>query len=142
METLGLEASLEHLSLNGYQKAIEDRQSDLLVLQNMSFFPVPSHPPPSFRIRTESVSSLDSVSVSSSFSPTSSSFSPTSPSQLSQSEQIQSQARSSDIMPSPLRLKPSEVLQVGLGGGPQPSQPVAAPAATWDESIIMNVLSV
>lgn len=112
METLGLvpdQASLEHLSLNGYQKAIEDRQSDLLVLQNMGFFPIPSHPPPSFRIRTESASSLDSVSVSSSFSPTSLG----SPSQLS-SEQTQSQARHSDIMPSPLRLKPSEVLQVGL----------------------------
>lgn len=126
METLSLvseQAPLEHMGLNGYhQKAMEKRQSDLLELQSLDFFPAPSHPPPSFRIRTGSASSLcsDSYSISSSFSPSSLSspaelVSP--PAEQQGPPQIdQPEPRAPSIMPSPVRLKPSEVLQVGTRG--------------------------
>ena len=105
METLRLVQEpdpLDHLSINGYQKVIEEREEDLLMLQNIELFTCPpSHPPPSYR---GSVSSFSSESFSP-FSP----LSVTSPTELSPGS-----LSSYSIMPSPIRLKPSEVLQVGL----------------------------
>ena len=57
METLSLvpePVTLDHhLDINGYQKALEERQiamderqMDLLRIQKVDLFPVPSHPPP------------------------------------------------------------------------------------------------
>ena len=97
-----MEEREDHLSINGYQQVMEEREEDLLRLQNLELFPSPpTHPPPSYR---GSVSSLSSESYSP-FSP----LSVTSPMELSPG----SLGGSCSIMPSPIRLKPSEVLQVG-----------------------------
>lgn len=105
METLSLVQDpdpLDHLGLSSYQKVMEERENDLLRLQNIELFPcAPSQPPPS--LRRESVSSFSSESFSP-FSP----LSITSPTELSPGSRY-----SYSIMPSPIRLKPSEVLQVG-----------------------------
>ena len=102
METLGHPVSLERLNFNGYQKALEDRQMDLMMLQDLELFSSSNHSPPSLRGRSlpsssDSVSSLSSDSLCSPFSPDPNS---------------EHQRRFSTIMPSPIRLKPSEMLQV------------------------------
>ena len=99
METLSLVQDPD-LSINDYQKAMEDRL-DLLRIHNLDLFPSPPpHPPPFVHVRSESPSSL----CSDPFSPSSSSsFSPLSPEGYEQFS----------IMPSPVRLKALDVLQVG-----------------------------
>jgi hypothetical protein len=110
METLSHRVSLERLNFNGYQKAMEDRQMDLMMLQDLELFSPSSDTLPSnlrglsLQSSSDSVSSLSSDSLCSPFSPDSEAL-----------EQLPPMVRRySTIMPSPVRLKPCEMMQVWL----------------------------
>ena len=91
--------SLEQLTLNGFQKAIaiEERQFDLMLheLDISLTNTLPSMRARSLPSSSDSVSSLGSDSLCSPFSPS-------------------EERHHFSIMPSPVRLKPSEMMQVGI----------------------------